>query len=819
MARQILGKVVPTGEDTYDNNRTYDELCIVMYNGQSYISKKETRGNKPDNTEYWQQLVEKPVKGNDYFTEADKDEIVNDVTNDATNKYNQAVTTGIGTFNQNAERKTSDFNDNASEKTDTYNANADSTTQAFTNNANSKTEAYNTNATEKLGTYNSNHTAKLKEYNDNATSKLSAYNTNTVTKTTEYNSNHTDKLNAYDTNASNKVDVYNTNADTRLEEYNTNADNKIAEYDEHSKELNNKIISIGNDYRMVKDQLLYTGEATDTFIHVEDSAMAEMKEIKVDGVLQQKTTQGYNILDENSWENGYHVTGNSINTSNSGCHVDFQKIGSTTQYFIRIEALQNCRMGRFFSAFTNESQDTSINKVSEGIYDTVFSAGQVKYITVNVPDGAFYVGFSIYSIQKIVNGEYVDAIPTYKNYKDYFKICISTTYQKDYEPYTGGQPSPNPDFPQEIKTITGSLKITSCEKNLFNFDNMLDNMAWNENGLVGNSLAIAVNKHQDIHSSAITFSVDFNQNSGTQGRLLVYDKNKTLISNNAIVTFPFTKVFESNAKYYTYYFLKNQIPINSKIQLELSNTASEYENYVESQIQANLPENEFIGKLDETHKDILRAEYFPEKGQYHLMLDKMVGKKIFSSDDNWNRTANENDTVIFSLNNNQYNLYGDYDNNAPNFKSNYFMPIPFAQSYRGKLGISWWFSEDKIRSVWILGFGDSRTLLEFKDWLSNNQVEVYYPLAKPYTIDLGAIDMPMSYKDITNIFTDSDLLPTINAKYYRVFDKTIQNAQINEKTLKQEITDLNATVSALDNRLKALENKTTEEPTESEGTV
>ena len=51
--------------------------------------------------------------------------------------------------------------------------------------------------------------------------------------------------------------------------------------------------------------------------------------------------------------------------------------------------------------------------MSEGIYDTVFSAGQVKYITVNVPDGAFYVGFSIYLIQKIVNGEYVNAIPVY----------------------------------------------------------------------------------------------------------------------------------------------------------------------------------------------------------------------------------------------------------------------------------------------------------------------------------------------------------------------------------------------------------------------
>ena len=108
---------------------------------------------------------------------------------------------------------------------------------------------------------------------------------------------------------------------------------------------------------------------------------------------------------------------------------------------------------------------------------------------------------------------------------------------------------------------------------------------------------------------------------------------------------------------------------------------------------------------------------------------------------------------------------------------------------------------------------------DFKNMLKTNNIEIYYILQKPYTLDLGVIDMPMSYKDITNIFTDSDLLPTINAKYYRTFEKTVQNLQINEKSLKQEITDLNATVSALDTRLKALETKTVEEPTESEGTV
>ena len=343
---------------------------------------------------------------------------------------------------------------------------------------------------------------------------------------------------------------------------------------------------------------------------------------------------------------------------------------------------------------------------------------------------------------------------------------------------------------------------------MFNFDNMLENMAWAENGLIGNSLAIAVNKYQDIHSSAITFSVDFNQNSGTQGRLLVYDKNKTLISNNIIVTFPFTKVFESNAKYYTYYFLKSQIPINSKIQLELSNIASEYEPYVESQIQANLQEGEFIGKFDDTYKDTLRAEYIPAEGQYHWMLDKKAGKVVLDGSEDWTITnAPSNTTHLF-----QYN-----------FNDNAITPL-LCTHYIFQTGGEIWSGDKKAISLntkngYIQVRDSYDNTNDFKSWLSTHNTEVYYALATPYTIDLGPIDMPVSYKDITNIFTDSDLLPTINAKYYRVFDKTIQNAQINEKTLKQEITDLNATVSALDTRLKALETKPVEEPTESEGTV
>ena len=76
--------------------------------------------------------------------------------------------------------------------------------------------------------------------------------------------------------------------------------------------------------------------------------------------------------------------------------------------------------------------------------------------------------------------------------------------------------------------------------------------------------------------------------------------------------------------------------------------------------------------------------------------------------------------------------------------------------------------------------------------------------------------MPLAYKEVTNIFTDSDLLPTINAKYYRTFETTVQNLQINDKSLKQEITDLNVSLVDVIKRLEALEssNATTAEESE-----
>lgn len=82
----------PTG--AYNNTREYKKLDVVIYQGSSYVAKSDSIGQLPTNTTYWNCIAEKgdtgtdgqdghtPVKGTDYWTTQDKQEIVTDVETD-----------------------------------------------------------------------------------------------------------------------------------------------------------------------------------------------------------------------------------------------------------------------------------------------------------------------------------------------------------------------------------------------------------------------------------------------------------------------------------------------------------------------------------------------------------------------------------------------------------------------------------------------------------------------------------------------------------------------------------------------------------------
>ena len=63
MAKKTLGRIFPVPEGEYSASKTYKELSIVTYNGNSYICKKQTTGNAPTSTTYWQLIASKGERG------------------------------------------------------------------------------------------------------------------------------------------------------------------------------------------------------------------------------------------------------------------------------------------------------------------------------------------------------------------------------------------------------------------------------------------------------------------------------------------------------------------------------------------------------------------------------------------------------------------------------------------------------------------------------------------------------------------------------------------------------------------------------------
>lgn len=115
-----------------------------------------------------------PKKGVDYFTDAEKDEMMESVSSGAVGEFRKVVDTVTTEYNDNHNLKLAKYNANASEKLTTYDTNAEQ-----------HTTDYNRNAEEKLQAYNQNHTEKVAEYNANAETKTAEFDSNAAALQTE----------------------------------------------------------------------------------------------------------------------------------------------------------------------------------------------------------------------------------------------------------------------------------------------------------------------------------------------------------------------------------------------------------------------------------------------------------------------------------------------------------------------------------------------------------------------------------------------------------------------------------------------------------
>lgn len=181
------------------------------------------------------------------------------------------------------------------------------------------------------------------------------------------------------------------------------------------------------------------GEAESTFINLHDSWKAPILNGKVLGQSNQVTTTGKNLLGGERYVSGYDIRG-------------FKNIlKPNTQYTYSSSGITDDKAAFKLLAF-NAQQSKVIG----------LTVGYIKNAseTFTTPE-------NIGEFEELYLGG---------NYNEAGKKCINSHFQIEegakataYEPYTGGKPSPSPEYPQEITNLNkAELVITG--KNLINAD-------------------------------------------------------------------------------------------------------------------------------------------------------------------------------------------------------------------------------------------------------------------------------------------------------------------------------------------------------------
>lgn len=210
-------------------------------------------------------------------------------------------------------------------------------------------------------------------------------------------------------------------------------------------------------------------------------------------------------------------------------------------------------------------------------------------------DGTNYYGFSAsngYSMtfassvsirQFYVQVYHTDV--TFSNLKIYPMLTTSAQHtEADYEPYVGGTASPNPDYPQTVKTVAGEQTITISDggeqsqaykvnlgKNLFDKNAVTsDKIVSRENGTISNANDYGASDYIPVVAGQqYIFSAGFNR-----WYTAYYDSNKQYVgypTNTQVITIP------SGVSYLRLSVYLSQL---DTAQFEKGSTATSYAPYI-----------------------------------------------------------------------------------------------------------------------------------------------------------------------------------------------------------------------------------------------
>lgn len=529
-----------------------------------------------------------------------------------------------------------------------------------------------------------------------------------------------------------------------------------------------------------KDEVSISGKGTGNLIAIDDSTDAPFNYITVYGGSRQITTTGKNILpvDENLTLSD--VYGIDVNIP----------IGS-----YKVTLKSQTHNGDEYPYIRFTTNNVWIKLEDNLSKDVVLSSEETKiYIYTNGMNAA----------------ESKDVEATLK------QLMVSIG-GGEYEPYTGGKPAPNPDYPQEIESVgdSGSVIINTTGKNLFNCRDVVEGSLYNSAVIADDDFVTLECDNSEGTTTAYKnywTHICKNLKKDTDYRIVV--EVKTLVNcglyavsiktpnttesqfdENLVIqqVGTFSQVIHTNDADWTgtVYALRTFAQFSPgasgkcvfRISLQQTeDTSTNYEPYKET--TATVPLTEPLYGIGTTKDEI--------GIQNDIKMN--VGKVVLdgSDDEAWYFNALQTSG--------KYSYYIQIDNAKPVAKA-----LSNAYVYKSWYDEPWNISQDIVSITGnsrLYLYTDYATLDELREALSNNPVTVIYELDKPVITPLTeeqrtALQNLLTFEPITNVFADD--LATLDVEYF----KNTENGKA-MATLKQENNELRKLIGDVNTVLEGL---------------
>lgn len=518
-----------------------------------------------------------------------------------------------------------------------------------------------------------------------------------------------------------------------------------------SKEEVEELQSQVDDLTTLVETELESNEVEGTEIDVSDSAEYRGR-MEVKGNTEQEQLSGKNLFDkDNPIEKRGSINDNNIFRGGGGNYCIVIPCKPNTTYTAQKRNDGDTNRLALASCETNPS-DTA--DVATPLLNNVRndSAGNLSITTGST---ANYIIMQYY--------RNVESTLTKQQMLDSIQIEEGST-ATDYEPYCGGQASPNPDYPQEIKVVTGDNVVHHVGKNLLDTSKMLQFTpslsAWcsldgiekfySATNIVKSNLYYDLKPNIQYSFSVYKFN-NISQSASYPFQLVKSDGNVIATTNLSNLKVTFT-VNEATRAYPRIMINESNILTQCIVQLEEGSTVTPYEPYRGEDYNLNLGNIELckIGDYEDIpFKNVVGDENYNaelEDGAWYKK--KVIDKKVLDDLWEWFMPSTNRFHVNITLPDGEYDLVALCDKfiNALYWTTHINTDKSFIV-HNGNWG----------NNLCRISFVDKNcaSLAEWTQFVSENNLIVYHRLLNP------------TYEKITNTTLISQLEALRKAKWFK----------------------------------------------------